>query len=417
MPNFYLERYGIREQLIEAPIHPEVGIIVVIPCHNEPDLLGTLEALRACEPPEVGVEVIVVVNHGVHAAEAIKTQNQITTTDAHAWMKRHNTAKLAFHLIEESALPRKHAGVGLARKIGMDEAVRRLDVLQKPDGIVVCFDADCRCATNYLVAIEQHFRENPKTPGCSIYYEHPIEGGAFDAVLYAGIVSYELFLRYYNQAFRFTGHPAAFHTVGSSMAVRSMAYQKQGGMNKRKAGEDFYFIHKIIALGDFTELHTTKVIPSPRTSDRVPFGTGKAMQDYVDAGDGIYATYPPDAFIALKSFFGNVRNMFANEQAVLPLIDTCLADFLKQVNWREALLEIRKNAATESAFVKRFFRWFDAFKVLKFVHYYRDQAQHNIPVLEAVNAFGKHLQLERFSTEKEALLHWRKVEREQQQLF
>ncbi|MEZ4848575.1 MAG: hypothetical protein R3B93_08135 [Bacteroidia bacterium] len=70
----------------------------------------------------------------------------------------------------------------------------------------------------------------------------------------------------------------AFHCVGSSMAVRSIAYQKRGGMNRRKAGEDFYFLQKFIAEGTLAELSTTKVIPSPRASEKVPFGTGRAIK-------------------------------------------------------------------------------------------------------------------------------------------
>ena len=75
------------------------------------------------------------------------------------------------------------------------------------------------------------------------------------------IAAYELHLRYYTHGLRFSNLPYSFQTVGSAMAVRCSAYQKQGGMNKRKAGEDFYFIQKIIALGGYSELNSTTVFP------------------------------------------------------------------------------------------------------------------------------------------------------------
>src|SRR5262249_26021974 len=163
--------------------------------------------------------------------------------------------------------------------IGMDEALRRFDAVERPGGVIVGFDADCRCERNYLTAIERHFERNSNSPGCSIYFEHPLNG-PLEPAIYEAIAEYELHLRYYVQALRFGGFPHAFHTIGSSMAVRAGVYRKQGGMNKRKAGEDFYFLHKIIPLGGFTNLVETRVIPSPRASDRVPFGTGKAVCDF-----------------------------------------------------------------------------------------------------------------------------------------
>ena len=46
-------------------------------------------------------------------------------------------------LIITDELPTKHAGVGLARKIGMDEAVRRLEEAGKTKGLILNVDSDC----------------------------------------------------------------------------------------------------------------------------------------------------------------------------------------------------------------------------------------------------------------------------------
>ena len=73
------------------------------------------------------------------------------------------------------------------------------------------------------------------------------------------------------------------------MAVRPEAYMKQGGMNRRKAGEDFYFLNKIMSLGGFGECAETTIYPSPRTSKRVPFGTGQAVLRNVETKT--YTTY------------------------------------------------------------------------------------------------------------------------------
>jgi hypothetical protein len=360
--------------------------------------------------------VLVVLNSGEHHPKEIKERNALTLAAGLALQKTLSTPWLDFHWIDVPNLPQKHAGVGLARKIGMDEAVHRFDLVKR-DGIIVCFDADSTCEPNYLTELERHFNHYPNTPGCSIFYEHPIEGDVFDWEIYVGITFYELHLRYYNLALKFCQLPYAFHTVGSSMAVRSSAYQKQGGMNKRKAGEDFYFIHKIIELGGFTHLTSTTVIPSPRISDRVPFGTGKAIGDWISSGKQVFTTYSFASFKLLKAFVEVIPelrtkaltdvNLNLDEEAT-----SLLFEFLKLQNFESKLAEIRANAKTEDAFIKRFFRWLDAFTVLKFMHFVRDNGYSPQPIEEEVIELLKAMEIDEFPNgAKEQLIFFRDLER------
>lgn len=385
--NFYLNKYGFCPPQVKDVIDPRVSLIVVIPCYNELNLIESLNVLYECDEPTGAVEVITVINASEKSEDEIKRQNEETYKTAKNWAETHQTDTLKFHFILNNNLPKKHAGVGLARKIGMDEAVSRFETIEK-DGVIVCFDADSNCNKNYLVEIEKHFKTHPKTPGCSIHYEHPIAGNAFDSSVYKGIINYELFLRYYNQGLLYCELPFAFQTVGSSMAVKSSAYQKQGGMNKRKAGEDFYFIHKIIALGGFTNLSTTKVIPSPRISDRVPFGTGKAIGDWVENKMLEYKTYDFEIWKIIKSFVQVIPELEAKELTQTDFVkDTkhqVFIDFLKANKFDESLFEIRKNSTNSTGFLKRFFVWFNAFRVLKVVHYLRDNQYENQPIINEV---------------------------------
>jgi glycosyltransferase involved in cell wall biosynthesis len=365
--DFYFERFGFCERQIEAKPHPDLALSVVIPCHNEPDLVGALDSLAACIRPKCATEIIVVINSAATAADSVKEQNRRSYKSAVDWIREPG---FQVHLILAENLPRKHAGVGLARKIGMDEATRRLDdVGNLAPGIIACFDADCTCAPNYLTALETHFDKHTKSPACSIRFEHPLTGD-LDPRIYEAITAYELHLRYFIGACRFAEHPHAFHTIGSSMAVRAEIYIAQGGMNRRKAGEDFYFLQKIIPLGNFTELNSTRVIPSPRVSDRVPFGTGKAVGDALES-DEISQTYPLEPFFELKEFFTNIdRDNLISDS---PHIPPGLTPFLEQTNFSSAIQEIAAQTSSASAFRGRFFRWFDAFRLLKFVHFARDR--------------------------------------------
>ncbi|NNE29164.1 MAG: glycosyltransferase family 2 protein, partial [Saprospiraceae bacterium] len=268
---------------------------------------------------------------------------------------------------------------GLARKIGLDEGIRRF-YRAKRKGILVCLDADTTVELNYLKAIEDLFEEQPACPAASIRYAHPLGGLSQDHRL--AIVQYELHLRIFLGLKRWTGYPYAFESIGSAMAVRSLDYCKQGGMNTRKAGEDFYYINKFTPLGGFGEINNTCVYPSGRISDRVPFGTGRAMQDVLATGEE-WKTYPPSAFALLRGLFAMSRGEMKNWQS--SLADTPLGNYLIEAKFSEGLSELILHTASEEAFRKRFFRWFDPFRIMKYLHFVLEAGADKIGVVEAGN--------------------------------
>lgn len=364
-------------------------MIVVIPCYDETELIKSLTALHKCMQPTCNVEVITVINASEHERDEVKKRNLKSFDDAINWAKEKSNTGIQFHFILKQDLPQKHAGVGLARKIGMDEAVRRFEKNNK-DGIIVCFDADSLCASNYLVEIEGHFVKKSTSPGCSIHFEHPLNGNDFENEIYSSIAEYELFLRYYKQSLSFCGLPFAFHTIGSSMAVRSFAYQKQGGMNKRKAGEDFYFLQKIIALGNFSELNSTKVIPSPRTSHRVPFGTGKAISERMNSLEKEMKVYSFRIFEEIKVFVAMIPVWYENRKwNKSDRLSDEFNEFLINEGVEQKWNEMIQHSSGKRGFESRMFEWFDAFFVLKLVHHLRDVKYPNEPIADMCNLLLK----------------------------
>ena len=365
---------------------PEAGLrlVVVIPCHNEPDLLGTLQHLAKCNPPLGQAEVIVVINAAATHAEAVHEQNLASLDQVTEWLENRDNHWLPVHLLHVPNLQHRHAGVGLARKIGMDEGLRRLaDVGQAEDGLLICYDADCRCSANYFTAIETHFAAHPTNPGTSIHFEHPLGqaemaqhgfgslGQALGQAEFEGITAYELHLRYHVRAQKQIGFPYAFQTIGSAMAVRAWAYVKQGGMNRRHAGEDFYFLQKISWLGPVTELTEAAVFPSPRLSDRVPFGTGKAIGDFIESQK--QTTYRLQAYQDVEWLINQTEILWSASRFAEPAPEP-LARFLGEDFLKTVLPEIRENSTDLKKFCKRFFRWFNAFRLMKYLNYARDKA-------------------------------------------
>ncbi|MCP3932607.1 MAG: glycosyltransferase family 2 protein [Bacteroidetes bacterium] len=415
----YLQQHTIFGPQIRNKPSPNLGIIVVIPSYLEDYLLLSLMSLKRCALPSCDVEVIVVINNSEKEPEAAKMKNYQIGQQAEQFALKNRNPRLKFHVLFHTELPNKHAGVGLARKIGMDEAVWRFEKIGNSRGIITCFDSDSRCDLNYFQAIENHFKKHPKTKAGSIYFEHPLIGADFETEIYEGIILYELHLRYYINAQKFAGFPFAIQTIGSSMAVRSDAYRQQGGMNKRKAGEDFYFLHKFTPLGNFSEIKSTRVIPSPRISQRVPFGTGKAMQEIVKTG-GNYLTYAPESFVDLKHFLGRVETLYTlsleETEDWLESLPLSIQKFLRENHFIKRLQEIKKNTVHSKSFRNRFYRWFNAFMLMKYVHFARDNYYPNVDVHQAakwlagiISSFPPD-ELKTYSP-KDILLYFRQLDR------
>ncbi len=409
--NHYFTKYALYQQFINRAPQSNLNIVVVIPCFNEPDIIPTLQSLKNCTSPNCSVEVIVVVNSSEISPENILNQNNETIITAESWILHNQSEQLHYYIIHVPDLPRKFAGVGFARKIGMDEALRRFQQLQKPDGIIVGYDADSLCDTNYLIEIEKHFTQNPKSNACSVYFEHPIEGEEFTEKLYSRIIQYELYLRYYMQALRFIKFPYSYHTIGSSFAVRASVYAKQGGMNRRQAGEDFYFLQKVIPLGNYHEINSTRVIPSPRPSDRVPFGTGAAIQKMI-SDENEYLTYHFDAFGELGTLFENRLMFYKNENPNFDFLPKAVSMFLDENHFLADLKKINQNSPNHSVFDKRFFDWFDAFRVLKFLNFSHETFHRKVPIGTAASQLLKSLKITQGShSEKEILSLYRNLDR------
>ena len=409
----YLLKHGFRPQIAEEP-HPRLNLCIVIPCYNEFDLLISLQSIWNCTRPQMAVEVIVVVNSAENCASGILERNKITLQEASLWVNNHFDQTLRFRIIHRPDLPAKFAGVGLARKIGMDEAAYRLNLVNNKEGIIAGFDADAVCAPNYLVEVENHFKVNKKTPGASIYYEHPMSGITFDDTIYAGVCLYELHLRYINQALRYAKHPHSYHTVGSSFVVRMDAYVKQGGMNKRQAGEDFYFLQKIIALGNFSEINTTLIVPSPRESDRVPFGTGASMKRWKT--EGVLKTYHLKAFDDIKALIGLVDQFFEsapeNVPVILATLSIAMRDYLRMNDFENELKSIVANSASLNTFRDRFFRWFNAFRMVKFLNFSHEKQYEKSEIVEEAKTLAKRIEAQTNGNEvKELLELYRKLDK------
>src|SRR5664279_3978456 len=120
-------------------------------------------------------------------------------------------------------------------------------------------------------------------------------------------------------------------------------------MNRKQAGEDFYFIQKLIPAGGYFYLHSTIVYPSPRTSDRVPFGTGVSIGRLDAEKSPTLLTYDIQAFKDLALFFKLVDTIFkctSDKLADLYFqLPGSLQLFLGEDEWEKKMTEVKGNTS------------------------------------------------------------------------
>ena len=412
----FAARYKVYDKLVQGSPLTDPDMIICIPSYAEPELLNTLESIFSCDHPGNRIEVLVLFNQDDRMSNEEKELHALSYTQCLEWVKHHQASNLIFHPIWLEKMNISKWGVGWARKLLMDEAARRLN----QDGVIVNLDADCVVSKNYLVAIKDHFDGNDQN-AISIYVEHDYENTSEERR--NAIIDYELHLRYLVHAKRWAGHPFAFQTFGSAMAVRRSAYLKQGGMNTRQAGEDFYFLQKFIETGDLLELNSTTVFPSERNSLRVPFGTGKAMHD-LQMNKTKWKTTPFETFELIKPLFTQVQQLFEYlnaEQSTFtyPELASCLRleekliSYLTSIHFIDSCREILEHTSTSINFEKRFFRKFNAFAVIRYMHDMHLYGYEEVEVIPAARKLTQVLGMKNAdqASNEDCLLFFRKLDK------
>src|SRR5947207_6958156 len=103
--DYYFCRFGFCERQIAPPPRPDLGIVVVIPCFDEPELTKSLESLWLCDRPKCSVEVVVVVNSPAGSGEGVRSRNAATLKAAAEWAALRRDPRFAFQLLQFPDLP------------------------------------------------------------------------------------------------------------------------------------------------------------------------------------------------------------------------------------------------------------------------------------------------------------------------
>lgn len=379
MPSTAIERYLSKHAWLDTACElPEpdsrLKLAIVIPSLAERESLPqVLDSLAAGSLRLAEAEVIVLVNNPEGSPREIVENNEATLRDIACRPSGPLRILAVNRASTRAGLPASQAGVGLARRLGMDLALQRLASAGAVErSAIACLDADSPVAPGYVDQVLAAFDRDQPPLGGLCRFAHPQPS---DPRLEAAITAYETWLRYVEAGMELAGSLFAFPMIGSCIVVSAEGYALADGMPLRQAAEDFHFLRKLAKVSGWRRLAriAAEVYPEARVSQRVPFGTGRAMLLCLSDGPNLYRNVEsPETYLDLKQFFqaAAVPDLRRIRAAAAPL----LSEFLHQEDGWAVLEKFVRNYPQPEAFSLAVQHWFDSLRIVRYAHHHARRA-------------------------------------------
>ncbi|MDD3153539.1 MAG: hypothetical protein PHS41_01630 [Victivallaceae bacterium] len=341
-------------------------IVAVVPVLDEKEELpGVLSSLEASAAAAGAGAVLLVFNH-TPETDALKIQHNRELLDLLAAGKL-TAGGLPLGWMDAGAL---RYGVGEARKIGCDSLLAHWPRETLSERIFAMLDADSPVEVDYFGAILDCFRNGGGQMGAvTLGFRHR---QAATTKLEEAIRRYEDYLREFCRRLKEANSPYAFVALGSAIACSAELYCRAGGMKRKNAGEDFYFLESCRKIAPVTALDRELVHPSARISDRVPFGTGPALKGMLE-GSLRYVVPPEEAWTLLGQILRESRNpellRGQDGEAYLKKLPEEGRAYLIAEGFRSMWPKILRQRANDAASLPaEFDRWFDGLRTIRLLN-------------------------------------------------
>lgn len=279
-------------------------------------------------------------------------------------------------------------GVGLARKIGCDIALEYYTdgFIKQP--WIYSTDADVVLPKTYF---SQSIKASDKNSAIVLDFEHISDDDKLNGLQFY----YDFKLRYYRAGIAYAGSAYDYIPLGSTLIVNMECYAQVRGFPKRNAGEDFYLLNKLSKVKPIKYLVDGLVVKiKSRFSDRVPFGTGPALIQINELSSvDDYKYYHPRCFKYLKKWIQFLNNRWTKGGLIVEKpSDKILLELYVYFGCKGLFEKAAKQISSQARWQQFIHQWFDAFKVLKMVHFLdKKYARLNYLELSKTKSFDKVL--------------------------
>ena len=340
---------------------------IIIPIYNELDYIhSTLQSIEKQKTDLLNETLIIlIINNNQNASSEIKDKNY--KTHQLILKNKYNFEYVVLdYYSNKNAIKEKDFGVGLARKIGFDFALKYSD----QNSLFFSLDADTLVSPLYLETIVQHYKKFYFS-ACVINFRHQ---QAKDTNIENGIRIYEKALHEMAIKIKQCNSPYGYISMGSTIICTAQEYLLVGGMPKKKACEDFYFMQ---SLAKHTQIYFIKkvlVYPSSRVEQRVHLGTGYRMNEYKKHNTFKNLFFPDSSYQIVQCIIAiaekNYGNAYTtvNKELIKNLSDK-VCNFLDKNNICKVWQQINLNAKSKQQFMLFFHQWFDALKIMQLLKY------------------------------------------------
>lgn len=363
----YLAHYSETDGF-EITLNRQFSQVLVIPAFSE--RAPTLSRLWAEMPTDI--LIILVINAPAYDP---KTLALLAHFEAYCTLRGPQTGWQACLQTDKAGLlviTRCHPGeyiparegVGLARKIGTDIALKLINqgVIQSP--IIHSTDADARLPKDYFNQTQ------PSDAAGWVYaYRHRLPAPEH---LKTAMRLYELKLSHFTGGLTWAGSRFGHASLGSIIAVNAAAYAQVRGFPKRATGEDFYLLNKLAKIGSIIRLQGARVVLSPRLSHRVPIGTGTGVRALIDQNlEKTALFYNPETFRHLQALLTALATAETTD-TIKAISNPKIQSYFASSNCLSTFQKLEANAGRQNHFQRALLNWFDGFQQLKFIHHLRD---------------------------------------------
>jgi len=351
----------------KSPLQRGYKYFIIIPSYNEYNYIhNTLNSIKNQNQELLKkLLVIIVINNAKEAEHSIYINNLKT-------YKTIINSKYNFEIItldcfsKKFALNKKVAGVGLARKIGMDYCIP----YASRDSLFCSIDADTILNPDYLKIVSKKFH-NKQLSAAVVNFKHQLTENKINQ---AAIIQYEKLIKHIARNINKTGSPYGFVSMGSTIVCTLYAYISVGGMPAKKATEDFYFLQKLAKFRGVYKFKKILVYPSSRNEQRVYLGTGYRIKQYKKDPLFTDLIIHSNAYTALKNLYQIINLKWdSSSKEILASIkekNSKLSKYLNNNNFIYKINQIQKNAVNKKQFLDQFHKWFDNLNIYKFLKIY-----------------------------------------------